>query len=63
MQLLEAIFADWPVDISPPDTTMAGRFVDNEFVVGGTTGKLTCAHHQRTQVSHDALVSLESLFI
>ncbi len=51
------------VHLAPPDVFLAGRFLDDEFVVGGPAGVFPGRHAHRSQVSQNAFLPADDMLV
>ena len=63
MQGVKLFHRERPVDFSPPDIFLAGRFLDNKFVVGGSSGMFACLDANRTEMRKHTLRSTDNIFV
>ena len=63
MQGVKLFYLERPIDFSPPDIFLAGRFLNDKFVVGGAPGVTAGEGDQRTFGGDDRLRVADGVFV
>jgi len=63
VERVEQCRVEGPIDLAPSDVVVAGRLVDDEFLVGGPTGVMSGLDRDGAEVGNQAFAALDDLLV